>query len=288
MRRPVAVMWLIVSLSTVDAWGADRAKFVIKRNVEYARVGEARLLLDAYVPKRKTPMPGVLVVHGGAWRFADKTELAFYARELAERGFVAFAIDYRLAPTHKFPAQIDDCRSAVRWIRTNAKKYRVDPQRIGGIGYSAGGQLVALSGTTGKAGDAKAGKIDTRLQAVVAGGTPCDFRGVPANAALLSYWLGGTRAQMPQKYRDASPIAFVSKSSPPMFFYHGSNDALVPRSSPQEMVKALKEQKVAAELLVLPRMRHMNAPLSRQARLRSWTFFEKHLKKPSGKRGARR
>ena len=268
--------------------GAEPAKFVVKQNVEYARVGDVQLLLDAYVPKRKTPMPGVLVVHGGAWMSADKTELAFYARKLAERGFVAFAIDYRLAPTHKFPAQIDDCRSAVRWIRTNAKAYRVDPQRIGGIGYSAGGQLVALLGTTGKAGNAQAGEVDTRLQAVVAGGAPCDFRGVPANAALLSYWLGGTRAQLPQKYRDASPIAFVSKSSPPMFFYHGSNDALVSRSSPQQMVKVLKEHKVPAQLLLLPRTRHMNAPRSRKAQLQSWSFFEKHLKKPSGKRGARR
>ena len=135
----------------------------------------------------------------------------------------------------QFPAQIYDCQAAVRWLRANAAKYKIDPDRIGGYGYSAGGHLVALLGALddddfrepGLPADAPS----ARLQVVVAGGAPCDFRALPADSKRLAYWLGGTPAEKPDAYRDASPANYVTADDPPMFFFHGG--ARRDRADPQ-------------------------------------------------------
>ena len=116
-----------------------------------------------------------------------------YAKSLARRGFSCFAIDYRLAPKHKSPAQIEDCRDAVRWIRQHASRYKTDPGRIGAIGYSAGGHLVSLLATTGLSKEEDPKGVGTKITAAVAGGTPTDFRFTHENSKMLSYWLGGSR-----------------------------------------------------------------------------------------------
>ncbi|MFT3771562.1 MAG: alpha/beta hydrolase [Minicystis sp.] len=111
------------------------------------------------------------------------------------RGYTAVAISYRLAPAATFPAQLYDCQAAVRWMRSHASEYKIDPEHIGGFGYSAGGHLVAASSALddnqlkedGVAADAPS----ARLQVVLAGGAPCDFRDLPLSSGILSYWLAG-------------------------------------------------------------------------------------------------
>ena len=255
-----------------DAGG--KKAFRIEQDIVYATPGGVELRLDAYLPNGTETTPAVLVVHGGAWRGGSKQQLALYARELAARGYAAFAISYRLAPDHRFPAQIEDCRAAVKWIRKNAKKYRVDPKRIGAVGYSAGGHLVALLGCTG----ADKEHADTRLAAVVAGGAPCDFRDFPARAKVLADWLGGTRQEAPDVYTAASPAAFVSAKAPPMFFYHGTDDRIVKSDDPAAMVKALKEAGVEAELYLVEGAGHIAAALNDEARRRAWQFLDNHLR----------
>ncbi|HEX6963228.1 MAG TPA: alpha/beta hydrolase, partial [Lacipirellula sp.] len=98
----------------------------------YVERDSGPLKADIYVPEGEGPFPGVLVVHGGAWRMGTRGQLAGVAQQLAEHGFTAVAISYRLAPQFKFPAQIEDCRDAVRWMRTNAHRLKIDPERIGG------------------------------------------------------------------------------------------------------------------------------------------------------------
>ena len=147
--------------------------FEVTPDVVYAERDDLQLKLDIYQPRQLKAdpaqrQPAILVVHGGAWRRGNRKQLASYATALCNRGYVCFAIDYRLAPDHKFPAQIDDCRDAVLFIRDNAETYCVDPARVGAVGYSAGGHLVSLLATTGEEGDAG----NTRLQAAVAGGAP--------------------------------------------------------------------------------------------------------------------
>jgi acetyl esterase/lipase len=244
----------------------------------YAERDSGDLKADVYLPAGAGPFPGVLVVHGGAWCVGTRAQLSGAAQRLARRGMTAVAISYRLAPQHPFPAQIEDCKAAVRWMRAGASELKIDPRRLGGFGYSAGAQLVTLLGTTDP-GDGLEGIDDpesapsTRLQAVAAGGVPCDFRLLDPDSKLLAFWLGGTRKEVAEQYRLASPRAFVTGDDPPMFFFHAENDALVPRKSPEAMCAALRAVGVASELYVVPHLGHEVAAMDRQALAKSVDFL---------------
>lgn len=258
----------------------------------YAERDNQPLRADIYLPAGAGPFPAVLVVHGGAWRSGSRAQLGGLAERLAQAGYTAVAISYRLAPEHKFPTQLDDCRDAVRWMRSEAAKWKIDPARIGGLGYSAGGHLVALLGALNgselqtvqpdDADDSVAGtdKPDptAKLQVVIAGGAPCEFRTIPAESGWLAFWLGGTRAEEPDAYRLASPAAFATSDDPPMYFYHGETDRLVALQSPQEMCKQLDEAGVENELYVVAHAGHGGAAGDREALRRGLAFLDKHLK----------
>jgi acetyl esterase/lipase len=278
---------LAVAAPILPCLPCHAGKYDVTYGETYVSRDSGPLKADVYVPQGEGPFPGVLVVHGGAWRMGTRAQLAGVAKVLAERGFTAVAISYRLAPQYKFPAQIDDCKSAVRWMRTEAAKWKIDAERIGGFGYSAGAQLVALLGTT-DADDGLEGVPNpstlpsTRLQAVAAGGTPCDSRPIPPNVEGLAFWLGDTPARAPEQYRLASPAAFVTADDPPMFFFHGENDDIVPRLSPTKMAAALTATGVANELYVVPKCGHIMACMNWAAIDRAATFLEKHLKPDAG------
>jgi acetyl esterase/lipase len=224
----------------------------------------------------------MLVVHGGAWRYGSRAQLAAAAAALAAHGYTAVAISYRLAPEHLFPAQLYDCQAAVRWLRQNAKEYKVDPARIGGFGYSAGGHLVTLMGTLDDKQLREAGVPDdapsARLQVVLAGGAPCDLRPLPPNSPRLAYWLGGTRGGKPDVYRDASPASFVTADDPPMYFFHGEQDELVPIASPKAMVALLSEKGVRSEMLTVSKAGHLRTIANREALERGLAFADRYLK----------
>jgi acetyl esterase/lipase len=277
--------WIVFLAATVVAGSAAAEdKFTEFPDVAYVERDGQSLQADILVPQGEGPFPAVLVVHGGAWMTGNKSKMRHAATALAEHGYVACVINYRLAPKHPFPAQIEDCKAAIRWLRTNAAKYKIDAERIGGFGYSAGGHLVALLGTTDsesglEGSDAPAGGPSTRIQAVVAGGAPCDFREFPPNNLRLSYWLGGSRADKPQAYELASPTRFITKDDPPTFFFHGEVDTLVPLDSPQAMQAELTTAGVPSDLFKVPKAGHIEAfrdPAATQAAI---DFLDKHLKK---------
>ena len=231
----------------------------------------------------------------------DKNQLAFVARALAGRGYAAFAVNYRLAPAHGFPAQIEDCRSAVRWMLANAKRFKVDADRLGAIGYSAGGQLVALLGAQGvdlgakeaekervltkeneegeEEEEADRAKDTFRFSAVAAGGAPCEFRTMPLDSRRLAYWLGGTRREKPRQYHDASPLAFVGPESAPMLFYNGERDLLVPPASARAMVGALREAGVDADVHIVKGKGHIAALFDLDALSGAFAFLDVHVRK---------
>lgn len=263
------------------------SSFAVEVDVSYGETYVEResgpIQADVYMPRGNGPFPGVLVVHGGAWRMGNRAQLAGIAYLLAEHGFTAVAISYRLAPEHKFPAQIDDCKAAVRWMRAEAARWKIDPMHIGGFGYSAGAHLVSLLGTSdpedGLEG-VEAGALlpSTRLQAIAAGGTPCDFRPIPADVDGLAFWLGGTPGEVPDQYRLASPASFITPDDPPFFFFHGENDQLVPVLSPTHMHAELEAAGVPAELYVVPKLGHIACCMNREAIDRAIAFLERQLK----------
>ena len=155
--------------------------------------------------------------------------------EFPKHGYVAISPQYRFCPKSAFPAQIHDVKAAVRFIKANAKKYHVDPDRIGAIGFSAGGHLALMLGVTGSnanlEGDAPAGAPDSRVKAVVNYFGPTDLaaRDIPAiSKPLVKDFLGGTPEDKPLEAAQASPITFISKDDAPMLTFQGTNDPLVP------------------------------------------------------------
>jgi len=126
----------------------DAESYDVYRNLVYSEPQGHRLRADLYVPRGKGKFPGVVLIHGGGWRTGSKGHMVVHARRLAERGYVAMSINYRLAPRHKFPDQIHDCKAAVRWMRAHAEEYQVASERLAAYGYSAGGHLACLLGTT--------------------------------------------------------------------------------------------------------------------------------------------
>lgn len=258
------------------------AEFETRYGQVYLSRETGDLKADAYIPKDEKPHAGVLVVHGGAWRMGTRAQLSGIAQKLAQHGFSALAISYRLAPEYKFPAQIEDCKAAVRYMRQHSEDLHLDPDRIGAFGYSAGAQLVALLGTLDddaapENDDNDPQQPSTRLQAVVAGGAPCDFRIMPPDMDWLSFWLGGTRRQVAEQYRLASPAAFVSPDDPPIFFFHAENDELVPLMSPRGMCQLMKQVDVPAELYVVPKVGHIAAAMDRTAVDKSIAFLSNYL-----------
>ncbi len=277
----LALVPLLLALA-LQAEAADDG-FQVQADVPYAERGGETLRMNLYIPKGKGPFPAVLLVHGGAWKMGNRWHMHSVGRQLASRGYTAASITYRLAPEHRFPAQLEDCADAVRFLRSHAAEYKIDPQRVGGFGYSAGGHLVSLLGVCGENAPfpflaPNPQQPSSRLQAVVGGGAPCDFDWIDEDQPTLAYWLGDTRKNIPKIYEKASPETFVSPDDPPMFFYHGAQDRLVPLESPQKMSAALKEAGVKTSVYAIPRAGHLGArrdPVSIEKAIR---FLDEVLK----------
>lgn len=276
MKRIILLLWL---LSTYGLCAKELA-FDIRENIVYTSPGNTKVMLDAFVPKQEGVYPAILVIHGGAWKEGHRHSLRNYAVSLTQMGFVCFAIDYRLAPEHKFPAQIDDCRAAVLWIRANAKEYKVQPAKIGAIGYSAGGHLSTLLATTGEAPSDKNGNVDTRIQAAAAGGAPTEFRWMPAdNGKWAEYWMGGDLSTVPEKFHAASSTAFVDKDDAPVFFYNGTADKTVPLFWSMSCYDALKRAGVRTEMYKIEGASHNQAIGNAKALEKAYAFLKEELYK---------
>jgi acetyl esterase/lipase len=215
--------------------------------ITYRVIDGEPLKCDVYVPDGPGPYPAVLAIHGGAWRNGSKFYLLRHAWKMARAGYVVVAINYRHAPEYPFPAQIHDCKYAVRWMRLNAEKYKIDSQQIAAFGYSAGGHLACLLGTT----DPEDGlepelsgsieSISSEVQAVVAGGAPCEFDWIDKESTALKYWLGERRCDAPEIYERASPTTYATSDDPPTYFFHGDLDWVVPKQTSQRLFDQLSE-----------------------------------------------
>lgn len=248
---------------------ADAAK--IERDVTYGRGGDVDLKMDIYYPKNpsSTPLPVVMYVHGGAWQAGDKAGGAGMPAvpELLKRGFLVTSINYRLAPQYKFPAQIEDCKCAVRFLRAKAAKYNLDPKRIGIWGGSAGGHLVALMGLAGPdAGlEGKGGWQDqsSSVQAVVDLFGPADLTmrvGKNGRSDMPSKVFGATSDDDPV-LKKASPVTYITKDAPPFLILHGDKDTTVPLVQSEELQKRLKAAGVSTKLVVVKNAGHGFAPV---------------------------
>lgn len=209
----------------------------------------------------------------------SKWNVIEHANRAARRGYVVVAINYRLAPQHLFPAQIEDCRDAIRWVRRNADRWKIDTKRIGAYGYSAGGHLACLMALSASHPEADEHLEETQVAAVVAGGAPCDFRHLDEQDRTLAYFLGGTRGERPNAYRAASATEFASRQAPPIHFYHGTRDGLVPIASSRRLCQQLKTMGVAVSYDEVDEGGHLTTFFDKAAAERALDFLDSHLQR---------
>ena len=229
---------------------ATAARGAEYKDVMYRDVDGVRLALDGHVPEGKGPFPAAILVHGGGWVAGDKEQYITYIfQPLADAGFAWFSINYRLAPQHKFPADVEDVEAAVRWVKANANKYKVDPNRIALIGESAGGHLVSYVGAQNRP--------RARVAAVVSMYGIHDF--ISASVAwkpipdeiLKLFGIHAVNAETAPILIRASPVTYVTKDMPPFLLMHGSKDEDVPYEQSIEMCDRMKKSGARCELITV-------------------------------------
>ena len=262
------------------------------RDVAYVTGGHERQKLDLFVPEKGENLPLIVWVHGGGWSGGSKENAP--ALGFAKNGYVVASINYRFSQHAVYPAQLEDCKAAIRWLRANAAKHRINPNKIGVWGASAGGHLVALLGTTGDVKEFDKGEhLDqaSRVQAVCDVFGPTDFlkyydyanAKLVGNAvlpddpnSLLVRLVGGKLSEKKDVVAKANPITYVTKGDAPFLIMHGDKDPLVPLHQSEILEQALKKAEVPVTLYVEKGSGHgLRGPdVSKMIT----AFFEKYLK----------
>jgi len=234
------------------------------KEIVFAKRENVPLKADWYGPAstslaRGDRIPACIVIHGGGWYKGDKKDMDSIAARLADAGFGVMNINYRLAPSYRFPASVLDTKDAIRWLKGNAAKLRVDTDRICLFGYSAGAHLALMGGFTEKSDGLddtvpasamvyevgsenviKTSPENLRVRAIVAGGTPADLTDGSYNKYYEKFF-GRPPSEIPEIYKAASPITYVRKGLPSVFLYHGSHDWVVDVEQSRALAKRLRD-----------------------------------------------
>jgi len=252
----------------------------VLRDLEYVQGGHERNRLDLYLPEKSArPLPVIVWVHGGGWTNGDKTRGPAF--RFATRGYAVASINYRFSQHAIFPAQINDCKAAVRWLRANARKYGLDSDHIGAWGSSAGGHLVALLGTTAghKELEGSGGNEDqsSHVQAVVDWFGPTDFLTAGPKDTRINL-IGGDPQANKEKAAKASPITYVSKDAVPFLIMHGDQDKTVPISQSETFAQTLQKAGAGVTFVVVKGGHHGGALFTNAENSKLIEdFFAKHL-----------
>ena len=222
------------------------------KDIQYAEVDGNPLLLDLYLPEKPEGSPLVVWVHGGGWKGGSKQRC--FLRWLANFGYTVASINYRLVDVAKWPAQLHDCKAAIRWLRANSKTYGYNPDCVIAAGSSAGGHLVALLGTTGDNDELEGtvggnGEQSSRVQAVVDyyGATDFLLRSktqswkVNKPGSVVYNLLGGPANQLVEKAQQASAKFHVTPDDPPLLVFHGVKDTTVLMNQTDAIEEAYKK-----------------------------------------------
>jgi len=273
-----------VSATGINGFAQSSDEPILQSGITYRVAQGTELQLDLALPSvGKGPFPAVIFLPGICWGacggLGSRTQENPRILEAARHGYVGATVDHRPSNLAPFPAQLHDLKAAVRWLRANAGKYRIDPGRIGVAGWSSGGHLALLLGLTspsdGLEGDAANPEYSSRVEVVVSVGGPADLASCHK---LLDGWLdtlvGGSPEQVPEKYRRASPVTYVTGDSPPVLLIHGDQDEYVPFSQAVLLDAKLRDAGVVHTLIVKKGGWHSDY-LSDPAVI---DFFDKYLK----------
>ena len=271
-----------------------------ERNIAYVVNGHERHVLDLFVPdKAEGPLPLMIWIHGGGWQNGSKERCLPLRKGYAERGYAVASINYRLSGHATFPAQIEDCKAAIRWLRAHAEEYNIDPDRFGVWGSSAGGHLVALVGTSGDVKEFDVGgnlEPSSRVQAVCDYYGPTDFKVFVTTPGYEKHGdanspeaklIGGVVRENEDKASRLNPITYVTKDDPPFLIVHGDEDRTVPINQSRLLFESLKAAGVNVHFHTIHGAGHgrpgFDAP---EIETMVLAFFDTHLKSKSPRRGS--
>ncbi|MHB8520405.1 MAG: alpha/beta hydrolase fold domain-containing protein [Limisphaerales bacterium] len=282
----LAFLALTAPMSAAQLVVPDDVTFL--RGIEYANPDHQHLQLDLARPKRaQGRSPAILCIHGGGFRAGNREGYDPLCLKLAEHGYVAVTVTYRLAPRYQFPAQVYDVKAAVRWLRANANKYRIDPDRIGVTGGSAGGHLALFLGVTRGVeqfeGAGGRGRPSSDVACVVSFYGPCDFTqsyGKSVDAAeVLPLFLGGDLEHARPQHIASSPLNWVTPNAAPTLCIHGTDDRYVAYEQAGWMVDRLKACGVEAQLLTIDGAGHgFKGADEERAEAAMLAFLDRHLR----------
>ena len=281
-------------LSPVNAQETVPSGVVFEKNIEYSNPDDQHLQLNMARPKEGTgPFPAVICIHGGGFRAGTRESFNGLCLQLAERGYVAVTVSYRLAPKYQFPAAVHDVKAAVRWMRANAEKYQVDPDRIGTTGGSAGGHLAQFLGVTSGVkkfeGDGGNAEYSSSVKCVVNFYGPSDFtKSYDASVDakdVLPLFLGGNLEQERHRHIESSPLYWVTPEAAPTLFVHGTKDAYVAHEQAEWIVERMKAADVEATLMTIEDGDHgfrtSSPDVKEKIEQARFDFFDRHLKMAS-------
>ncbi|MBL1151445.1 MAG: alpha/beta hydrolase [Armatimonadetes bacterium] len=263
----------------------------IDRDVVYSQPGGERLQMDIYHPQTLSsePKPAVLVIHGGAWVSGKRQDMATMCEALAKEGFLAATVSYRLAPKHKWPTMVEDVRTAVRYLRSRAAELKIDPNRLGAAGASAGGHLALLLGASDSPTRdlAEYKGFSSQVQAVFNLFGPTDLgNDYPQSLDLMfAVVLGKPKNEATEIVKNASPVTHIGKKSAPVFTLHGKADPLVPVKQAERLDAALKAKGVEHQMRLIDGMKHevdMTNPAVSSALTEALNWLKKKLSPESG------
>jgi acetyl esterase/lipase len=284
-RRTLLLLALAAPLASPIARAQDAIE--TKNDLTYREVDGRALKLDLAYPSGDGPYPGLVVIHGGGWKGGDKASNRAILAQAARMGYVAISPQYRFAPDSPFPAQVHDVKAAVRWLKAHAKDYHLDPDRVGAMGFSAGGHLSLMLGVTdaddGLEGDPKDGEPDTRIRAVVNYFGPTDLGAsdIPdAVQNILRDLLGGAPSEKPELTKQASPLTFVTKDDPPILTFQGTKDPLVPATQALVLGEAMTKEGIPGRVELLIGRGHGNdwGPDMERSMQQAMMFLDRYLK----------
>jgi acetyl esterase/lipase len=255
MRFPARVFTLLLCSTAALANDLD---VEVRDNIVYGTGGGRDLTFNLAKPKDVNgPLPVVVMIHGGGWAGGNKDVHNSHIRDFAQRGYASITVGYRLVPEARFPAQVEDCKCAVRYLRAHADDLGIDSERIGAIGFSAGAHLSMILGTMdngdGLEGDGGWADQSSKVQAVVAYFGPTDFtlEYPEESRRIVKEFLDGTMAEKPDVYRRASPITYVNAGDAPLLIFQGTRDRLVPHEQAIVMIDRLSQAGVPGRVEIL-------------------------------------
>ena len=260
-------------------------KINVETDVEYAKAGDVSLKLDIYRPKADSTKvrPVIVWIHGGGWQGGNKSSgRGLVGPFVASGNYVGVSVGYRLTDIAAFPAQIHDSKAAIRYVRANAAKLGIDPNKIGVWGASAGGHLVSLLGTSGDVkeleGNLGTTGVSSRVSCVVDYCGPSDFPNFEITDGArvpITKLLGGLPKDAPEMAKLASPITYITKDDAPFLIVHGTNDATVPFDQAVRFYDAQKKAGLDTTFVKIEGGGHAFGGPEITARVAA--FFDKHL-----------